>query len=80
MTCVTAGRIGGTAAVFGVGMLSPVATGMSVGFGQTRLLPQGPYGNLCLTRLPLVAHRSYSLTCRPFAVTPSRNELIPDSE
>jgi endonuclease/exonuclease/phosphatase family metal-dependent hydrolase len=42
------------------------ATGMSVGFGQTRLLPQGPYGNLCLSRLPLVAHQSYSLTCRPF--------------
>jgi endonuclease/exonuclease/phosphatase family metal-dependent hydrolase len=42
------------------------ATGMHVVFGQTRLLPQGPYGNLCLTRLPLVAHQSYSLTCRPF--------------
>lgn len=42
------------------------ATRMHVVFGQTRLLPQGPYGNVCLTRLPLVAHRSYSLTCRPF--------------
>src|SRR3990170_4316030 len=42
------------------------ATGMEVVFGQTRLLPQGPYGNVCLTRLPLVAHQSYSLTCRPF--------------
>lgn len=42
------------------------ATGMEVVFGQTRLLPQGPYGNLCLSRLPLVAHRSYNLTCRPF--------------
>ncbi len=35
-------------------------------FGPTRLLQGGPYGNLCLSRLPLVAHRSYSLTCRPF--------------
>lgn len=42
------------------------ATGMHVVFGQTRLLPQGPYGNLCLTRMPLVSHQSYSLTCRPF--------------
>jgi endonuclease/exonuclease/phosphatase family metal-dependent hydrolase len=42
------------------------ATGMHVVFGQTRVLPQGPYGNLCLTRLPLVAHQSFSLTCRPF--------------
>ncbi|HEV8310124.1 MAG TPA: endonuclease/exonuclease/phosphatase family protein [Methylomirabilota bacterium] len=42
------------------------ATGMSVVFGQTRVHPLGPYGNLCLTRLPLVAHTSYSLTCRPF--------------
>ncbi len=42
------------------------ATRMQVVFGPTRVLPQGPYGNLCLTRLPLVAHRSYSLTCRPF--------------
>jgi endonuclease/exonuclease/phosphatase family metal-dependent hydrolase len=42
------------------------ATGMSVGFGETRILPQGPYGNLCLSRLPLVAHQTYSLTCRPF--------------
>lgn len=42
------------------------ATRMSVVFGPTRLLPQGLYGNLCLTRLPLVAHQSYSLTCHPF--------------
>jgi endonuclease/exonuclease/phosphatase family metal-dependent hydrolase len=42
------------------------ATGMREVFGRTRVLPQGPYGNLCLTRLPLVAHQSYSLTCRPF--------------
>jgi endonuclease/exonuclease/phosphatase family metal-dependent hydrolase len=42
------------------------ATGMRVVFGRTRVLPQGPYGNLCLTRLQLVAHQSYSLTCRPF--------------
>jgi endonuclease/exonuclease/phosphatase family metal-dependent hydrolase len=42
------------------------ATGMRVVFGRTRVLPQGPYGNLCLTRLDLVAHQSYSLTCRPF--------------
>ena len=41
-------------------------TGMEVVFGQTRLLPQGPYGNVCLTRLPLISHRSYNLTCRPF--------------
>ncbi len=42
------------------------ATGMRVVFARTRILPQGPYGNLCLTRLPLVSHASYSLTCRPF--------------
>ncbi len=42
------------------------ATGMHVVFGQTRVLPQGPYGNVCLSRLPLMAHKSYSLTCRPF--------------
>jgi endonuclease/exonuclease/phosphatase family metal-dependent hydrolase len=41
-------------------------TGMAVVFGQTRLLPQGPYGNVCLTRLPLISHQSYNLTCRPF--------------
>lgn len=41
------------------------ATRMHAVFGPTRVLPQGPYGNLCLTRLPLVGHRSYSLTCRP---------------
>lgn len=42
------------------------ATGMRAVFGPTRFLPQGAYGNLCLTRLPIVGHRSYSLTCRPF--------------
>jgi endonuclease/exonuclease/phosphatase family metal-dependent hydrolase len=42
------------------------ATGMRVVFGRTRVLPQGPYGNLVLTRLPLVGHHTYSLTCRPF--------------
>lgn len=41
-------------------------TGMQVAFGPTRLRPEGPYGNLCLTRLPLISHRSYSLTCHPF--------------
>ena len=53
-------------------VLAPQATAlakemqMHAVFGPTRVLPQGPYGNLCLTRLPLVGHRSYSLTCRPF--------------
>src|SRR5437867_3106974 len=42
------------------------ATGMTGVFGPTRRLPQGLYGNLCLSRFPLVAHRRYSLTCRPF--------------
>lgn len=42
------------------------AMGMRVVFGRTRVLPQGPYGNLFLTRLPLVGHQSYSLTCGPF--------------
>jgi endonuclease/exonuclease/phosphatase family metal-dependent hydrolase len=42
------------------------ATGMAVAFGPTRRLPQGLYGNVCLTRLPLVAHRRYNLTCQPF--------------
>jgi endonuclease/exonuclease/phosphatase family metal-dependent hydrolase len=42
------------------------ATGMRVVFARTRVLAQGPYGNLCLTRLPVVSHASYSLTCRPF--------------
>ena len=35
-------------------------------FGPTRRLPQGLYGNLCLSRFPLVGHRRYTLTCRPF--------------
>jgi endonuclease/exonuclease/phosphatase family metal-dependent hydrolase len=39
------------------------ATGMHVVFGPTRLLANRPYGNLCLSRFPLVAHESYSLTC-----------------
>lgn len=42
------------------------ASGMYVVFGPTRLLVDRPYGNLCLSRFPLVAHESYSLTCRPF--------------
>lgn len=42
------------------------ATRMDVVFGPIRLHARGPYGNLCLTRLPVVAHRTYSLTCRPF--------------
>lgn len=42
------------------------ATGMAVAFGATRRLPRGLFGNVCLTRLPLVAHRRYNLTCLPF--------------
>ena len=42
------------------------ATGMRGVFGPTRRLPAGLYGNLCLSRLPLVAHARYNLTCRPF--------------
>jgi endonuclease/exonuclease/phosphatase family metal-dependent hydrolase len=40
--------------------------GATVAFGQTRSAPQGPYGNVCLSRLPLVAHERYNLTCIPF--------------
>lgn len=40
------------------------ATGMHAAFGPTRRLPRGPYGNLCLSRFPLVAHERYDLTCR----------------
>lgn len=48
------------------GAVLAAATGMRAVFGRTRLLPEGAYGNLCLTRLPVVGHRSYSLTCRSF--------------
>jgi endonuclease/exonuclease/phosphatase family metal-dependent hydrolase len=43
------------------------ATGMNLIFAPTRRLARGLYGNLCLSRLPLVAHKSYNLTCSPFA-------------
>jgi len=42
------------------------ALGMHVVFGATRLHARHPYGNLCLSRLPVVGHATYSLTCRPF--------------
>jgi endonuclease/exonuclease/phosphatase family metal-dependent hydrolase len=42
------------------------ATGLNVIFGPTRHLPVGLYGNLCLSRLPLIEHKSYTLTCQPF--------------
>jgi endonuclease/exonuclease/phosphatase family metal-dependent hydrolase len=42
------------------------ATGMHVVFAPTRLHSARPYGNLCLSRLPVVGHGRYSLTCRPF--------------
>jgi endonuclease/exonuclease/phosphatase family metal-dependent hydrolase len=42
------------------------ALGMHVVFGPTRLHASQAYGNLCLSRLPLVDHKTYSLTCRPF--------------
>jgi endonuclease/exonuclease/phosphatase family metal-dependent hydrolase len=42
------------------------ATGMNVIFSPTRRLVHGLYGNMCLSRLPLVAHQSYNLTCLPF--------------
>lgn len=41
-------------------------TGMHAVFGPTRRLPRGLYGNLCLSRLPVVGHQRYNLTCRPF--------------
>jgi endonuclease/exonuclease/phosphatase family metal-dependent hydrolase len=41
-------------------------TGMHAAFGPTRELPSGPYGNLCLSRFPLVGHARFNLTCRPF--------------
>ncbi|MGH7320515.1 MAG: endonuclease/exonuclease/phosphatase family protein [Candidatus Rokuibacteriota bacterium] len=48
------------------GPVLAAATSMHVVFGETRVGAQGPYGNLCLSRFPLVAHETYSLTCRPF--------------
>lgn len=42
------------------------ALGMHVVFGATRVHARHPYGNLWLSRLPVVGHESYSLTCRPF--------------
>ena len=42
------------------------ALGMEVVFGPTRLHARHLYGNLCLSRLPVVGHATYSLTCRPF--------------
>lgn len=42
------------------------AVGAAVVFGATRRLPQGLYGNVCLSRLPFVAHERYNLTCLPF--------------
>jgi endonuclease/exonuclease/phosphatase family metal-dependent hydrolase len=41
-------------------------TGMAAVFGPTRELARGLYGNVCLSRAPLVAHGRYNLTCRPF--------------
>lgn len=42
------------------------ATRMGAVFGPTCKFSGGLYGNLCLSRFPLVAHERYSLTCRPF--------------
>jgi endonuclease/exonuclease/phosphatase family metal-dependent hydrolase len=42
------------------------ATGTTVVFGATRRFARGLYGNVCLSRFPLVAHEGYSLTCRSF--------------
>jgi len=42
------------------------ATRMEGVFGPTRRLPQGSFGNLCLSRFPLVGHARYNLTCHPF--------------
>jgi endonuclease/exonuclease/phosphatase family metal-dependent hydrolase len=42
------------------------ATGMNVIFGPTRRKARHLYGNLFLSRLPLVAHQTYNLTCLPF--------------
>src|SRR6059058_2340542 len=40
--------------------------GMNVIFGPTRHLAKGLYGNVCLSRFPLIANKSYNLTCKPF--------------
>jgi endonuclease/exonuclease/phosphatase family metal-dependent hydrolase len=42
------------------------ATRMRAVFGPTRRLYGALYGNLCLSRVPLVGHVRYNLTCRPF--------------
>jgi endonuclease/exonuclease/phosphatase family metal-dependent hydrolase len=42
------------------------AVGAAVVFGPTRRTSHGLYGNVCLSRLPLVAHARYNLTCLPF--------------
>jgi endonuclease/exonuclease/phosphatase family metal-dependent hydrolase len=42
------------------------ATGMQAVFGPIRRHGGTPYGNLSLSRFPLVAHARYNLTCRPF--------------
>lgn len=41
-------------------------TGMHAVFAPIRTVGGGAYGNLCLSRLPLAGHASYSLTCRPY--------------
>ena len=38
------------------------ATGMHAAFGVTRHLPAGPYGNLCLSRWPVVLQRRHDLS------------------
>jgi endonuclease/exonuclease/phosphatase family metal-dependent hydrolase len=38
------------------------ATGLHAVFGVTRHLPEGPYGNLCLSRWPLVAEQRHDLS------------------
>jgi endonuclease/exonuclease/phosphatase family metal-dependent hydrolase len=42
------------------------ATGTALVFGPTRRLARGLYGNVCLSRFPVVAHARYNLTCRPY--------------
>ena len=42
------------------------AMGMNIIFGPTRHMRNGLYGNLCLSRFPMVSHKSYNLTCLPF--------------
>ncbi len=46
--------------------LLEAAMGMNIIFGPTRHMATGLYGNLCLSRFPLVSHKSYNLTCLPF--------------